>query len=130
MKFGAVNLCLNPQRNYEFHENQCSESQILLMGITKIFCPTVYIFRPIWTQFGTREEVTVSFVKIGVVKATIHLRVYMNINLYFPNFVRVEIWHSMSAHIAVQFRRVSSKAAQGRAHSCYGANKITFTRVP
>jgi len=56
------------------------------MGINKIFCPTVYIFRPIWTQFGTQEEVIVSFVKIGVVKATIDLRVYMNLYLYFPHF--------------------------------------------
>lgn len=56
MIFGVANLCLNPQRNYEFQEKRCSESQTLGMGITKIFCPTVYIFPPIWTQFGTRED--------------------------------------------------------------------------
>lgn len=76
--------------------------------------------------------VTLSFLKIGAVKAIIYLKVYMNFYPYSPHFcpILMKFSATKSAHNVVLKLRVSWKSAQGSPYFFGGGlNEITFNRV-
>jgi hypothetical protein len=50
MKYGVRDLRVMLLKNCQFYENRCSENHGLINSINQKFCPTFYIFRPIWKQ--------------------------------------------------------------------------------
>jgi hypothetical protein len=78
MKVGAGDLHLMAFSSYEFRGSGSSESHTLLRGVHEKFPLFIHIFHPIWTKIAkdiptNNESVTASFVKIGTVKAELHL---------------------------------------------------------
>jgi hypothetical protein len=123
-------------RNCELHENWYKESFASYTSKNKIFtilstCFFWFVSNSVWQISAKMYLVSISFMKIGTVKATNYLGVYINfcpqLHIYCPIGIKASIG---DLHIILLRIRKFHENWDRVGHNSYGCTWNYFTHIP